>query len=78
MSDVETGLLAGGLFLALAAYGAFAIIGGGLLLARRRAVRKEVERLLRSVTREGTGVPARRSAGRSAEATGESVGRRER
>ena len=75
----EPGLLVGGLFLALSAYAALAVIGGGLFLAHRRAVREEVERLLRSVEKEPMRKRAGKAVGRDAEgAAGGSVGRRDR
>lgn len=45
----EAGHLLGMLFLAAAAYGTLAVIGGGLYLAHRRAVRRRVERLIESL-----------------------------
>lgn len=44
-----TGLVLGAIFLTAAAYGTLALVGGGLYLAWRKAVRREVDRLLRSV-----------------------------
>lgn len=45
----EAGHLLGMLFLAAAAYGTLAVIGGGLYLAHRRAIRRQVERLIDSL-----------------------------
>lgn len=48
-AGAEVGLLLGAAFLVAAAYGVLAVIGGGLYLAYRKGVRREVDRLLRSV-----------------------------
>ncbi len=57
-----TGHLLGMLFLAVAAYGTLAVIGGGLYLAHRRAVRRQVERLIGSLPTAADAEPPRGGA----------------
>lgn len=45
----ETGFALAALFLVGSAYGTLAVIGGGLYLAYRRSLRRQIDRLLGSV-----------------------------
>lgn len=54
-SGAETGFALAAALLVGSAYGTLAVIGGGLYLAHRRSVRREVERLLDSLSGSGVG-----------------------
>lgn len=56
----DTGYAIAAIYLVGSAYATLAVVGGGLYLAYRRAVRREVNRLLGSVTTPSTAGPVGR------------------